>query len=69
MMCYRPTSYIMFSLKKLKFYGDRGPGAGGRRLDMKAVGRIAQTPWGPDSQRCFSNELYLYGLIIDLSTI
>ena len=65
MMCYRPTSYIMFSLKKLKFYGDRGPGAGGRRPDMRAGGRITQTP----SQKCFSNELYLYGLIFDFSTI
>ena len=23
MMCYPPTGYIMFSLKKLKFYGGR----------------------------------------------
>ena len=29
-MCYPPTGYIMFSLKKLKFYG--------------AGGRITQTP-------------------------
>ena len=34
-MPYPPTGYIMFSLKKLKFYGGRGLGAGGR---------IAQTP-------------------------
>ena len=26
MMCYPPTGYIVFSLKKLKFYGGRGPG-------------------------------------------
>ena len=25
MMCYPPTGYIMFSLKKLKFYGRRRP--------------------------------------------
>ena len=25
MMCYAPTGYIMFSLKKLKFCGRRGP--------------------------------------------
>ena len=25
MMCYPPTGYIMFSLKKLNFYGARGP--------------------------------------------
>ena len=24
-MCYPPTGYTMFSLKKLKFYGGRGP--------------------------------------------
>ena len=24
-MCYPPTGYLMFSLKKLKFYGIRGP--------------------------------------------
>ena len=28
MMCYPPAGYIMFSLNKLMFYGDRGPGAG-----------------------------------------
>ena len=25
MCCYPPTGYVMFSLKKLTFYGDRGP--------------------------------------------
>ena len=24
-MCYHPSSYIIFSLRKLKFYWDRGP--------------------------------------------
>ena len=28
--------FIMFSLKKLKFYGDCGPGAGDRGSDMGA---------------------------------
>ena len=43
MMSYPPTGYIMFSLKKLKFYGDRGLGTGGGALDMRAGGR------GPDN--------------------
>ena len=32
MMCYPPTGYIIFNLKKLKLYGGRAPGmrAGGR---------------------------------------
>ena len=29
-MCYPPSSYIIFSLRTLKFYGDRGPGVGSR---------------------------------------
>ena len=28
MMCYPPSGDIMFSLRKLKFYGSRGLGAG-----------------------------------------
>ena len=28
MMYHPPTGYIMFSLKKLKFYGGWGPGTG-----------------------------------------
>ena len=37
MMCYSPTGYIMFSLKKLKFHRGQRPG-------MRAGGRITQTP-------------------------
>ena len=36
MMCYSPLSYIIFSLKKLKFCVGRGLGAGGR---------VTQTPF------------------------
>ena len=32
-MCYTPSGYIILSLRKLKFYEDRGPGAGGRATD------------------------------------
>ena len=32
-MCYTQSGYIMFSLKKLKFYVVWGPGAGGRGPD------------------------------------
>ena len=34
---YPPTGYIAFILKKVKFYGGRGP-------DMRAGGRITKTP-------------------------
>ena len=37
MMCYPPSGYIIFSLRKLKFYG-------GREQDVSARGRITQTP-------------------------
>ena len=37
MMCHPPTGYIMFSLRKLKYYGDRGP-------DMRARGRGTENP-------------------------
>ena len=37
MMRYSPTGYITLNLKKLKFYG-------GRELDIRAGGRITQTP-------------------------
>ena len=30
MMCYPPSGYIIFSLRKLKFCGDRGMRAEGR---------------------------------------
>ena len=43
-MCCPPTDYIMFSLKKLKFYGVWGPEAGGW---------IIQTP-------CLRNVFILY---------
>ena len=33
MICYPPTGYIVFGLKRLKFYGDRGP-------DMRAGGGL-----------------------------
>ena len=36
-MRYPPSGYIIFSLKKLKFYGGWGP-------NMKAGGQITQTP-------------------------
>ena len=39
-MRYPPTGYIMFSLKKLKFYGGRGP-------DMRVRGRE------PDKEKLF----------------
>ena len=32
-MCYPPSGYIAFSLRKLKFYGGRGTEAGGRGPD------------------------------------
>ena len=44
MMCYPPTGYIMFSLKKLKSHRGRGPVAGVRGPDMRAGGQITQTP-------------------------
>ena len=40
-MCYPPSSYILFSLRKLKFYGGWGQGNGGWEPDMRAGG------WGP----------------------
>ena len=43
MMCYPPSGYITFSLRKLKFYGARGPRAGGRGPDVRAGG------WGLDN--------------------
>ena len=43
-MCYHPTGYIMFSLKRLKFYEGRGP-------DMRAGG------WGPDNPNTQNNRL------------
>ena len=46
MTSYPPTGYIMFSLKKLKFYGSRRPGAGAR--GPGAEGRITETPFGSD---------------------
>ena len=36
-MCYTPSGYIIFSLRKLKFYGSQGP-------DMRGGGRITQAP-------------------------
>ena len=36
-MCFPPTGYIVFSLKKLKFYGGRGP-------DMRAGDRGPNNP-------------------------
>ena len=36
MMCYPPSGYIIFSLRKLIFYGGRGPGSGCE-------------DWGPDN--------------------
>ena len=38
MMCYRASGYIIFSLRKLKFYGGWEPGAG-----CEGRGRITQT--------------------------
>ena len=32
-MCYHPSGYIIFSLRKSKFYWGRSPGAGGRGPD------------------------------------
>ena len=37
MMCHPPKGYIMFGLKKLKYYGDRGP-------YMRARGRGTDNP-------------------------
>ena len=42
-MCYPPSGYITFSLRKLKFYGARGPRAGERGPDVRAGG------WGLDN--------------------
>ena len=41
MICYRPSGYIIFSLRKLKFYRGRGSEAGGWGLG--AGGRITLT--------------------------
>ena len=43
MMCYPTSGYIILSLRKLKFYGDPGPGVGGCGPDMRAGGQ------GPDN--------------------
>ena len=51
MMCYRPTSYIMFSLKKLKFYGDR-PEARGWGPEAGYEG------WGPDNSNTQSKVFF-----------
>ena len=38
MMCCPTSGYIIFGLRKLKFYGDPGPGVGGWGPDMRAGG-------------------------------
>ena len=42
-MCYPSPGYIIFSLRKLKFYGSRGSRADVRGKDIRAGGR------GPDN--------------------
>ena len=42
MISYPPTGYIMFSLKKLIFYGGRGSGDWGPGSGYE--GRITETP-------------------------
>ena len=45
-MCYPPSGYIIFNLRKLKFYGAEGrePGAVGRIWGPGVRDRITQTP-------------------------
>ena len=60
MMCYPPTGYIMFSLKKLKFHRGRGPGAGVRGPDMRARVQIIQTPLNKyDSCKTFLRNIFV----------
>ena len=53
-MCYPPWGYIVFSLKKLKFYEGRWLKAGNRGPDIRAGGwgRINQTPVIPILLSC-----------------
>ena len=44
MVCCTPSGYIIFSLRKLKFYEGWGPEAGSRESDMRAMGRWADNP-------------------------
>ena len=39
-MCYLPSGHIIFSLRKLKFYGGRGPGADDWGADKRAGGEM-----------------------------
>ena len=43
-MCYPTSGYVIFSLRKLKLYRGRVPGAGGWGPDMRAGGRTTETP-------------------------
>ena len=47
MVGYPPSGYIIFSLRKLKLCGDRGPGAKSRGLDIRAG---SQGPDNPKTQ-------------------
>ena len=42
MICYATSGYTIFSLRKLKVYGDCGPGAECPASDIRAGGQITQ---------------------------
>lgn len=50
MICYATSGYTIFSLRKLKVYGDCGPGAECPASDIRAGGQITQ-------------KLYFYNII------
>ena len=44
MMCYPPSGYVIFSLRKLKFCGSRGLGAEGQIWELGAWGQGSDNP-------------------------
>ena len=51
MMCHTPSGYIIFSLKKVKFYGDWGSGIGFECRGPDNPKNLCQTNI-PDFYRC-----------------